>query len=136
MHTTCAIEDSSLELALVLLTILARVWTVLVAVVTSPGYNSFVLDFEVAAVNLDVKLLIIVESILSRPSRVFVFKKQYYLITTNTNVCLFNILMNLITSAIHLRSTIYSTTAIWATILPSMYWTVLFCFFIFQNLLK
>ena len=91
------------------------------AVVTSPGYNSFVLDFEVAAVNLDVKLLIIVESILSRPSRVFVFKKQYYLITTNTNVCLFNILMNLITSAIHLRSTIYSTTAIWATILPSMY---------------
>ena len=74
MNTTCAIDDSSCESALVLLTILARLWTVRVAVVTSPGYNSFVLDLDVAAVNFDVRFLMIVESILSRPSRVLVLK--------------------------------------------------------------
>lgn len=74
MHITCAIDDSSLESAVVLLTILAKVRIVLVAVVTSPGYNSFVLDFDVADVSLDVKFLIIVESMLSRPSMVLLLK--------------------------------------------------------------
>lgn len=59
---------------MVLLTILAKVRIVLVAVVTSPGYNSFVLDFDVADVSLDVKFLIIVESMLSRPSMVLLLK--------------------------------------------------------------